>query len=90
MSSWKEKKGYLVKLIKKLSDHFGGDELEFLKEYMLEVINKYTDELDTPITCFEELVFNANITKKDFEDATLQTPKYHSIRTSKLQPLKPR
>lgn len=54
--SWKVKKDYLIKLIKKVSDENGGDEEEWLKEYVRDMIKKYTDSLDILIWTFESLI----------------------------------
>lgn len=53
--SWKERKNYLCKLIKKVSDEYGGDDSEWLREYAKEMINRYRDNLEVPIGCFERL-----------------------------------
>jgi hypothetical protein len=56
MKSWKEKRDHLAKLIKKLSDKAGGDDPQWLKEYGLDLINKYTDNLEVPIAACEDLL----------------------------------
>ena len=53
--SWMDKRNYLARLIKKVSDEYGGDEPEWLKEYGLEIIESYSGNLDEAITCFESL-----------------------------------
>jgi len=53
MSTWKQKRDRLAVLIKKCSDKHGGDDQVFLRDYGLELISKYTDNLDEPIACFE-------------------------------------
>ena len=53
--SWKERKNHLCKLIKKVSDKYGGDDTEWLREYAKEMINRYRDKLEVPIDCFEKL-----------------------------------
>jgi hypothetical protein len=50
---WKQKKNYLWKLIKKLSDEYGGDDLDELKDYARDMIKKYADNLEVCIVCFE-------------------------------------
>jgi len=55
--SWKERKNYLCKLIKQVSDENGGDEEEWLREYAREMVNKYRDDLETPIACFDDLIY---------------------------------
>lgn len=56
MKIWKEKKNHLCKLIKKLSDKEGGDDREWLKEYAIDLIKKYTDNLEEPILACEKLL----------------------------------
>lgn len=52
---WIAKKNELCSLIKKVSDLHGGDELLWLKEYAIEVIEVNKDGLDTALACFREL-----------------------------------
>lgn len=54
--SWKERKNYLCRLIKQVSDENGGDDEEWLMEYAKEMINRYRDNLEVPIKCFEDLI----------------------------------
>ncbi len=54
--SWRAKRDYLCKLIKQVSDENGGDDVEWLREYARDMINKYADNLDVAIECFESLV----------------------------------
>jgi hypothetical protein len=54
--SWAEQKDLLCSLIKKVSDGYGGDDREWLREYAKDVIKKYSTELQIAIECFESLV----------------------------------
>lgn len=56
MHSWKEKRERLATLIKELSAKAGGDDDEFLNEYIAELLAKYSNDLDTAIACFEDLI----------------------------------
>lgn len=56
MESWKEKRNRLVGLIKELSDLHGGDDKKWLEEYCQEVVMAYKNDLDTALTCFDDLV----------------------------------
>ncbi len=56
INSWNGKRNYLVGLIKKVSDQNGGDDLEWLRDYAKEVINKYSSDLEVAIRCFESLI----------------------------------
>lgn len=51
--SWKGRRDYLCQLIKGISDHFGGDDIGFLREYVKEVINEHRDNLEKAIRAFE-------------------------------------
>lgn len=59
----KEKKSYiqlckkeeLKNLIKKISDYYGGDDAQFLSDYIDDVINEWSHDLDRAITCFQNL-----------------------------------
>lgn len=53
MTAWKYKRDRLAILIKKCSDKYGGDDPVWLKAYGLDLIKKYTDNLDEPIAAFE-------------------------------------
>jgi len=61
MRSWKEQKNKLCNLIKMISDHYGGDDLDFLRSYCAEVINTYKDDLKTALQCFEDIAKIAGI-----------------------------
>jgi hypothetical protein len=56
MSAWKIKRDRLAILIKKCSDMFGGDDQKWLKEYGLELINDWKDNLDVPISACEDIL----------------------------------
>jgi hypothetical protein len=65
MLSWKEKRAYLIKLIKKLSDLCGGDDLAWLKLYMQDVLDGYAENFDVAIRCFEDLVLATKPMRKE-------------------------
>lgn len=50
------KKNILRILIKKVSNIHGGDDPEWLEEYIQEVISKYKNNYDTAISCFEHFL----------------------------------
>lgn len=54
--SWKSKRNTLTQLINRLSQLAGGDDAEFLNEYVSEILTKYDRNLDVAITCFEDLI----------------------------------
>jgi hypothetical protein len=62
LNSWKEKRDYLCKLIKKVSDEHGGDDIEWLREYAKDVIKKYSNDLDVAIVAFESLRIDKDVT----------------------------
>lgn len=45
-------------LIHRISQHFGGDDEQFLFEYINDVIEKWSDDLDTALACFKSLSQN--------------------------------
>jgi hypothetical protein len=53
--SWKDQKNRLCLLIKLISDHYGKDEKTFLADYCGQVVQKYSNNLDLPLKCFESL-----------------------------------
>lgn len=54
---WIAKKHELVGLIKKLSDWYGGDDVEALKDYCRDVLRNYPDDsIMDAIICFTDLV----------------------------------
>ena len=53
--SWTEKRDRLCKLIKEVSDIYGGDDREWLRGYAQDVVKKYATELDVAIGCFERI-----------------------------------
>lgn len=63
ISSTKEKKSYIQRckeeelknLIKKISDYYGGDDTQFLSDYINDVINEWSHDLDRAIACFQNL-----------------------------------
>src|ERR1700723_1449014 len=61
MDAWIDKRNYLIRLIKEVSEENGGDDPGWLKDYASEMIKNYGCDLDVPITCFESLVRKESI-----------------------------
>jgi hypothetical protein len=57
---WVAKKNYICSLIKKVSDHYGGDDLEWLRSYACEVIKDNKSDLDRALVCFLDLLDNCS------------------------------
>jgi hypothetical protein len=55
IQSWNDKKNRICSLIKLISENYGGDEKEFIDEYCREIIQKYSNDLDKALDCFEDL-----------------------------------
>ncbi len=56
---WVARKNYLCSLIKKVSDAWGGDDVEWLRGYCLDVIKEYPgEEIERAICCFTDLLKN--------------------------------
>lgn len=50
---WIAKKNHICSLIKKISDHYGGDDIEWLRGYAKEVIELSTGEdIERVLNCF--------------------------------------
>lgn len=62
--SWSKKRKRICYLIKCLSDHYGGDDIEFLKEYAKDVIEAYSDDLDTALNCFTDLTKGIDVSSR--------------------------
>lgn len=56
MESWNNKSKRLKKLIMDVSDKHGGDDKDFLNEYIEWVIKEYSNDLDSAIICFEYIL----------------------------------
>lgn len=52
---WIAKKNELAVLIKRISDHYGGDEVEWLREYFKEVLDAHADDINVALECFRDL-----------------------------------
>lgn len=55
--SWRDKRNRLCMMIKKISDRYGGDDRDWLKDYANDIIFEYSENLDVPISCFESLIY---------------------------------
>ncbi len=55
--SWKERKFFIIALIKNISKAYGGDDPAFLDIYIAEVIEKWKDNMQIAQECFQD-VFN--------------------------------
>lgn len=47
--------GELRFLIRKISDYYGGDDKEFLEEYIHDIISKWSDNIDVALECFRNI-----------------------------------
>jgi hypothetical protein len=56
MESYKQKSESLYKLIKKVSDSYGGDDILWLREYARDVIKNNAGDIDRAILCFKSLM----------------------------------
>jgi hypothetical protein len=73
--SWKDKKNRICSLIKALSDHHGGDELTFLRDYCKEVIELHKTCIDKALFCFEMLASDYNLhVESTYPDKRLTDP----------------
>ena len=52
---WIAKKNQLCVLIKKISDHYGGDEVEWLRAYCKDVLDAHADDINVALECFRDL-----------------------------------
>jgi hypothetical protein len=59
LALWIAKKQQLFHLVKQVSDAYGGDEIEWLREYAKEVVETNKDDLQQAIDCFESLLKGA-------------------------------
>lgn len=54
---WIARKNYLCTLIKKLSDGYGGDDIVFLRQHCMEVIDAHPDEkIEEAIACYQQMI----------------------------------
>jgi len=54
---WIARKNYLCTLVRKTSELFGGDDIEFLREHCRELIDTYFDErIEEAIRCYEAIL----------------------------------
>lgn len=53
--SWKEQKYEIFKIIKQISDHYGGDDIDDLREYCKEIIQKNINDFDVLLKCVQDL-----------------------------------
>lgn len=58
--SWKDQKIYLCGIIKQVSDYYGGDDVEWLRDYAKLVIEQHKDDFSKIIGCLEDLVSQFN------------------------------
>jgi hypothetical protein len=53
---WIARKNYLCVLIKQVSDNFGGDDIEFLRQHCREVLEAHPgDKIEEAINCYQEM-----------------------------------
>lgn len=54
---WIARKNHFCCLVKKVSEKYGGDDIEFLRQYCREVLEEYpAEKIEEAITCYEEMV----------------------------------
>lgn len=70
---WIAKKNQICCLIKKISDNNGGDDVEWLREYAKEVIEKHKDDLDKALNCFMLLGIGLNLKSNGGPKISLKT-----------------
>lgn len=54
--SWKDQKLYICEMIKQISDYYGGDDVEWLRDYAKLIIEQHKDDFSKAISCFEDLL----------------------------------
>lgn len=52
---WIAKKNQCCVLIKKISDHYGGDDVQWLRDYCKEVVEKNKDDIQKLLDCCWDL-----------------------------------
>ncbi len=55
------KKYILISLIKRVSQLYGGDDGEWLRQYTNEVLSEWSQDMDRAIECFEDLKQQAEV-----------------------------
>jgi hypothetical protein len=55
MQTWKEKRNRIYILVKKISNAYGGDDVEWLREYCREVVETNKHDLDKALNCFLDI-----------------------------------
>ncbi len=51
----------LCQLIKAVSDYYGGDDVEWLREYAKDIVKTNCDDLGKAILCFESIALGSEI-----------------------------
>ena len=54
----------LIKLIRQVSANYGGDDEQFLNEYIAEVLDTWKNDLPAAVKCFTELAEQKGMNKK--------------------------
>jgi len=54
----------LINLIRQVSANYGGDDEQFLNEYIAEVLDTWKNDLPAAVKCFTELAEQKGMTKK--------------------------
>ena len=52
---WIAKKNQLGTLIKKISDSYGGDDINWLRNYCIDVIEAYREDIQMALDCFLDI-----------------------------------
>lgn len=60
--SWKDQKLYICEMIKQISDYYGGDDVEWLRDYAKLIIEQHKDDFSKAIECFEDLLAQTKYT----------------------------
>jgi hypothetical protein len=53
--SWKDQKDELCNLIKQVSDAYGGDEKDWLRQYAKDILEIHKEDLDKPILALRDI-----------------------------------
>lgn len=63
--SWKDKKERVCLLIKSISDHYGGDNIDWLREYCRDVLEADKPTLYRALFCFEDVLLISGAAKPE-------------------------
>lgn len=66
--SWKDQKDELCLLIKLSSENCGGDDVEWLRQYCVDIIQSYKDDLKTPLACFKDVTKGLDVLRGTYKE----------------------